>query len=136
MRNKIIEAIEKCRSFDADWELNYDNLKSLIPEIHPDFYDLSQSCEESEVIYDKIIGYKPLILDPIKDKEKLKLFYNNIIDCKEDNYSCNEMEHFLELAFKNFNSDYIFYPEEIEEDREESFSFEEFYQLWLDKKIK
>jgi hypothetical protein len=135
MKNKIIKIIDNLSEIDENWEKNLSLLQKEIQYIHPDIYEFVQ-IESSEVIYDKIIGYKPLILDSIKDKILLKEFYNNASNYNEDQYSSEEMIYFLELSFGSFNTDYIYSPSQIEKYREEPFTFEEFYQLWLDKKLK
>jgi hypothetical protein len=138
MKEKIIEAIEKCRSFDSDWDFNYDNLKLYIPKIHPYFYELSQSCIDSEVIYDKIINYKPLVLNPKIDKQRLKKKYELVcnIECFPEEELMAVICETIELSFQvDSFYEFIFCIEELYPDREELFTFEEFYQLWLDKKL-
>lgn len=135
MKKDIIEIIERLSYMDEYWEENIELLGKKIQHVHPDIYELLQS-NSIEEIYELVVNYKPLILNPINDKKQLEDLYNDSINYNQEKFSCEEMIYFLELAFGEFNSDYIYSPSNIEEDREEPFSFEEFYQLWLDKKLK
>lgn len=138
-KEKVVDAIDAIYNFPLGGRYikkHYDHLYSLFTHIHPDLFDLISVKENPEYIYCSVYNYEPLILDPINDKDKLKDLYNDLIEYNEKQHSQSEMIEYLDISFKPFNSDYIFYPEEFEEDREEPFTFEEFYQLWLDKKLK
>lgn len=130
MKENILNILKDLENFDENWDDNIEKLESLIDHVHPDIMTLLENLEVEEV-YEKVINYKPLILNPISDKNKLEELYNNCLNYNEEQYSCEEMLYFLTLAFGNkFNSDYLYYPSEIIEGKEEPFSFEEFYTLW------
>ena len=130
MKENILNILKDLENFDENWDDNIEKLESLIDHVHPDIMTLLENLEVEEV-YEKVINYKPLILNPISDRNKLKELYNNCLNYNEEQYSCEEMLYFLTLAFGNkFNSDYLYYLSEIIEGKEEPFSFEEFYSLW------
>lgn len=140
MKEKIIEIIEKCSSYDYDWDSSYQELKTILTHVHPEFYELTQSVYSAEEIYDIIKDYKPLILDPIKDKNLLKEKYNMLLDIESfpENESMEVLFETFELSFNLETpfSQFIFCIEDLFEEQEEPFTFEEFYKLWLDKKLK
>lgn len=130
MNKNILNILKDLEKFDENWNNNIEKLESIIDHVHPDIMNLLENLDVDDV-YQKVINYKPLILDPISDKDKLKELYNNCLNQNEEKYSCEEMLYFLTLAFgKKFNSDYLYYPNEIVKEKDEPFSFEEFYSIW------
>jgi hypothetical protein len=128
MNQNILNTLQELEKFDENWNQNIELLQKEIQYINPNIYKLIQE-KTIEEVYHLIIDYKPIILNSINDKQKLKKLYNDCLNYNEEKFSCEEMLYLLELAFGNkFNSDYLYYPEEIENDREIPFSFEEFYQ--------
>ena len=100
MKENILNILKDLENFDENWDDNIEKLESLIDHVHPDIMTLLENLEVEEV-YEKVINYKPLILNPISDRNKLKELYNNCLNYNEEQYSCEEMLYFLTLAFGN-----------------------------------
>ncbi len=65
-KSAIIKIIEKCRELDYDWSDSYKRLGNHFNHIHPSFSDFCESSLSNEEIYQKLVSFTPVVLDPIK----------------------------------------------------------------------
>ena len=126
-----LDIVNNCRKIDDTWIYNYKLLSNFYKHIHPDFYALCESNLTTEEIIQKLDSYKPTIYDPISDIDKLKILYENIIQNKTNDASIEDMLYTIQVSFNLSESisDCIYYPDEIEQDRESPFTFDEVISL-------
>ena len=129
--NSINDIISRTKDLSKNWEDNYSELRYLFENVHPDFYSFTLKYN-NETINNFLNEYSQKSYDPYSEKEILKNIYNKLLNADYSNGSAEYLASIIDNSFFLDKSSiyYVYLPEEIESNRNTSFSFEEFYAHW------
>lgn len=129
--NSVNDIISRTKDLSQNWLENYNDLKYLFGNLHPDYYSFTLKYN-NEKINNIINEYKQKSYDPYTEKEILSNIYNKLLNADYSNGSAEYLAAILDNSFFLDKSSiyYIYLPEEIESNRKIPFSFEEFYSYW------
>ena len=127
----INDIISRTKDLSKNWEDNYSELRYLFENVHPDFYSFTLKYN-NETINNFLNEYSQKSYDPYSEKEILKNIYNKLLNADYSNGSAEYLASIIDNSFFLDKSSiyYVYLPEEIESNRNTSFSFEEFYAHW------
>ena len=129
--NSINDIISRTKDLSQNWEDNYSELRYLFGNVHPDFYSFTFKYN-NEKINNLLNEYSQKSYDPYSEKEILKNIYNKLLNADYSNGSAEYLASIIDNSFFLDKSSiyFVYLPEEIETNRKNSFSFEEFYTYW------